>query len=205
MIKNENLFHNKCVLEVGSGIGIKPLFPPPFLVSLPPRLTSSLLVFRLISVLFSFHLGLCGLLASRFASETFLTDYEDVVLEVLQKNVNLNQGKQGDKKIGRGERRNKKREEGRFLLRIHSLPVSSCHCKKLDWGNETNIGELLKLKPNGFDIIIGSDVVYLVPFSSIFSSLFFSFFFLFGLFDFHQILENKHSPSPHHHLSPPLP
>lgn len=42
--------------------------------------------------LFILCAGLCGLLASRFAKETYLTDYEDVVLEVLQQNVTLNNG-----------------------------------------------------------------------------------------------------------------
>lgn len=53
--------------------------------------TSHFILFLLIFVFNNLKMkGLCGVLVSRFAKETYLTDYEDIVLEVLQDNVDLN-------------------------------------------------------------------------------------------------------------------
>jgi len=79
--------------------------------------------------------GLCGLLASRYCEEVLITDGDEEVTRILEENVKLNQ-------------RNSDR-------------VSNIKVTKLSWG-EGGLGELIQHIDieNGFDIIIGSDLVY---------------------------------------------
>ncbi|KAL6046759.1 Methyltransferase-like protein 21A, variant 2 [Balamuthia mandrillaris] len=79
--------------------------------------------------------GLCGLLAHKLSQRCILTDHNDHVLELLQKNVDNHKAKEG---------------QGRVLM-----------VQKLEWGEgleefKANVPDL----GQGFDVIIGSDVVY---------------------------------------------
>ncbi len=47
----------------------------------------------LLFILLIYFLGLCGILAATYANNTYLTDNEEIVLEVLQQNVDLNKQK----------------------------------------------------------------------------------------------------------------
>jgi len=79
--------------------------------------------------------GLCGLLASRYCEEVVMTDGDEMVVKMLESNVKLNQ-------------RNSDR-------------VSNIKVTKLFWGAE-GLEDLIKCIDieNGYDIIIGSDLVY---------------------------------------------
>ncbi|KAL6046758.1 Methyltransferase-like protein 21A [Balamuthia mandrillaris] len=95
IVTHQNMFHDKYVLEVGSGV------------------------------------GLCGLLAHKLSQRCILTDHNDHVLELLQKNVDNHKAKEG---------------QGRVLM-----------VQKLEWGEgleefKANVPDL----GQGFDVIIGS-------------------------------------------------
>jgi len=77
-------------------------------------------------------IGVTGLLASQINNSVcVLTDSNEYVMDILRQNVALNSSK-----------------------------APSCSCMKLDWGNEGDMQNILQFQPSGFDVIIGSDVVF---------------------------------------------
>eukprot|EP01132_Coremiostelium_polycephalum_P001405 gene1405-1774_t len=76
--------------------------------------------------------GVCGLFLARLGEKCVLSDNNDVVMDLLQMNV-----------------------------RDSCQRGYECSAVKLDWGNETDMSNVLKeYDDKGFDIIIGSDIVY---------------------------------------------
>jgi len=73
--------------------------------------------------------GISGLLASHFAESVVLSDANEVILDLLRRNIAQN-------------------------------ARENCSCWKLDWAVTDDLLEISSKFSNGFDIIIGSDVVY---------------------------------------------
>jgi hypothetical protein len=88
---------------------------------------------------------MCGLLASRYCEEVLMTDGDEEVVKILEENVKLNQ-----------------RNRFSYLpfILFFSDRVSNIKVMKLLWGEE-GLEDLVKQVDieNGFDIIIGSDLV----------------------------------------------
>lgn len=80
--------------------------------------------------------GVTGLLAGQFASSLVLTDHNDEVLSLLEQNLELNRP--------------------RFT---HMSSAASSSVAKLEWSDKLP-AELDKACPGGFDVVIGSDIVY---------------------------------------------
>jgi hypothetical protein len=79
---------------------------------------------------YGLRLGICGLIAAHFAKLSVLTDHNDIVLELLQRNVD------------------------------HWNEIDSsrnCTCKHLNWGE--TLDEFVAVYPHGFDVLLGSDIV----------------------------------------------
>ncbi|GAM21709.1 hypothetical protein SAMD00019534_048840, partial [Acytostelium subglobosum LB1] len=77
--------------------------------------------------------GICGMFLARLGKQCVMSDYHDVVLELLEKNVQQSN------------------DDG--------YPIEML---KLDWGNQEDIATLKQASTggDGYDTIIGSDVVY---------------------------------------------
>ncbi|KAL3718544.1 hypothetical protein ACJRO7_003641 [Eucalyptus globulus] len=80
--------------------------------------------------------GITGILCSRFCREVVLTDHNDEVLKILQKNIDL-----------------------------HSSSESYSNCtglvaEKLDWGNADQIKQILGSHSGGFDLVLGADICF---------------------------------------------
>ncbi|KAI3414633.1 uncharacterized protein J3R85_016048 [Psidium guajava] len=80
--------------------------------------------------------GITGILCSRFCCEVVLTDHNDEVLKILQKNIEL-----------------------------HSSSESYHNCtglvaEKLEWGNVDQIEHILGSHSAGFDLILGADICF---------------------------------------------
>jgi len=76
--------------------------------------------------------GLAGIYASHFCGTPLvLTDGNDEILQLLQRNIDLNR-----------------------------TPHKEVKCCKLRWGHASDIDTLHHLAPNGFDIILGADIIY---------------------------------------------
>jgi methyltransferase-like protein 6 len=90
--------------------------------------------------------GICGLLAAQLASKCILTDNNDIIIDILQKNANIfNEDTQKTlPPLPSSSSSNNNRVEVAFL----------------HWGEDSQIDALLQKFPNGFDIVIGSDVCY---------------------------------------------
>lgn len=84
-------------------------------------------------------IGLTGLLCSHFCSEITMTDHNDVVLKVMERNA-----------------------ERQFSNLEASTNGCKCllECLKLEWGNKGQIESVLDLHPYSFDFILGADVCY---------------------------------------------
>ncbi|GAU21025.1 hypothetical protein TSUD_132370 [Trifolium subterraneum] len=83
--------------------------------------------------------GITGILCRRFCNKVVLTDHNEEVLKIIQKNIEL-----------------------------HSCPENispTSHglvAEKLEWGNTDQINEILQKHPGGFDIILGADIYILI-------------------------------------------
>ncbi|XP_030456278.1 uncharacterized protein LOC115677282 isoform X2 [Syzygium oleosum] len=80
--------------------------------------------------------GITGILCGRFCREVVLTDHNDEVLKILQKNIEL-----------------------------HSSSESYSNCtgfvaEKLEWGNVDQIEQILGSHSGGFDLILGADICF---------------------------------------------
>lgn len=78
------------------------------------------------------YLGVCGLVAAKFCQLTVLTDYQDIVLDLLDSNVKKN-------------------------LDVVGRKPEEVQVKKLYWGE--GLEEYEKEYEGGFDIIIGSEIM----------------------------------------------
>ncbi|KAK9131239.1 hypothetical protein Sjap_011726 [Stephania japonica] len=77
--------------------------------------------------------GICSMIAARYADLVVATDGDAKVLDLLNQNVSLNL------------------EESV----LHKLVT-----RRLEWGNKDDIQEIKQINSNGFEVIIGTDVVY---------------------------------------------
>lgn len=80
-------------------------------------------------------IGITGILCSRFCREVVLTDHSDEVLEIINKNIELQSSSQNQSSAG-------------------------LTAEKLDWGNNDQISQILHKYPKGFDIILGADICF---------------------------------------------
>ncbi|KAH7667289.1 Lysine methyltransferase protein [Dioscorea alata] len=80
-------------------------------------------------------IGVTGILCSRFCDEVVLTDHNDEVLEILNKNIEL-QSSSGNSSY------------------------AGLTAEKLEWGNKDDIEQILQKHPRGFDIILGADICF---------------------------------------------
>ncbi|CAN6443381.1 unnamed protein product [Victoria cruziana] len=76
--------------------------------------------------------GVTGLLSSRFCREIVLTDHNDEVIKVLKKNIDVHSS--------------------------GTLSHADLFAEKLEWGNHSQLKEILEKHPGGFDLILGADI-----------------------------------------------
>ncbi|KAM5584772.1 hypothetical protein ABKV19_004233 [Rosa sericea] len=80
--------------------------------------------------------GITGILCSRFCSQVVLTDHNEEVLKILNKNIEL-----------------------------HASADNPEYCaglaaEKLEWGNSEQISQILQKYSRGFDLILGADMCF---------------------------------------------
>ncbi|CAN6443383.1 unnamed protein product [Victoria cruziana] len=78
--------------------------------------------------------GVTGLLSSRFCREIVLTDHNDEVIKVLKKNIDVHSS--------------------------GTLSHADLFAEKLEWGNHSQLKEILEKHPGGFDLILGADICF---------------------------------------------
>ncbi|XP_065880064.1 uncharacterized protein [Euphorbia lathyris] len=81
-------------------------------------------------------IGVTGILCGRFCHQVLLTDHNDEVLKILNKNIE-----------------------------IHAPSVSPDCCaelaaEKLEWGNSDHLNKILERYSGGFDLILGADICF---------------------------------------------
>ncbi|CBI24279.3 unnamed protein product, partial [Vitis vinifera] len=81
--------------------------------------------------------GVTGILCSRFCHEVVLTDHNEEVLKILNKNIELHTS---------SENRN----------------CTGLVAKKLEWGSSTQIKQILDEHSGGFDLVLGADIYILI-------------------------------------------
>ncbi|KAJ3683880.1 hypothetical protein LUZ60_014107 [Juncus effusus] len=84
-------------------------------------------------------IGITGILCSRFCREVVLTDHNDEVLEIIQKNIELESS-------------------------TRNTSDSGLATEKLEWGNEEHTAQILQKHPHGFGLILGADIYILFTF-----------------------------------------
>ncbi|KAI4304766.1 hypothetical protein MLD38_040237 [Melastoma candidum] len=82
--------------------------------------------------------GITGILCARFCRAVVLTDHNDEVLKVLNKNIDLQSS----------------------LENAGSCASSGLAAEKLEWGNSEHISRILKSYQDGFDLILGADICF---------------------------------------------
>ncbi|ONK68611.1 uncharacterized protein A4U43_C05F13950 [Asparagus officinalis] len=80
--------------------------------------------------------GITGILCGRFCREVVLTDHNDEVLEILEKNIGLQAS-------------------------CGNTISAGLTAEKLEWGDIDQIREILQKYPGGFDLILGADIYIL--------------------------------------------
>ncbi|CAL1403589.1 unnamed protein product [Linum trigynum] len=80
--------------------------------------------------------GVTGILCSRFCSRVVLTDHNDEVLKILNKNIEIQSSSE------------------------NPYPCAELHAAKLDWGNLDRASEILQKSNGGFDLILGADICF---------------------------------------------
>ncbi|KAK4791924.1 hypothetical protein SAY86_022359 [Trapa natans] len=83
--------------------------------------------------------GITGILCSRFCREVWLTDNNNEVLKILEKNIELHHPSSDE----------------------HSCRAELVS-EKLEWGNSDQINQILRRHPGGFDLILGADIYILI-------------------------------------------
>ncbi|XP_075522062.1 uncharacterized protein LOC142555198 isoform X2 [Primulina tabacum] len=79
--------------------------------------------------------GITGMLCHRFCREAVLTDHNEEVLKILEKNIKLC---------------------------ISSQSHAGLKSEKLEWGNSEQLDKILQNHPEGFDLILGADIYILI-------------------------------------------
>ncbi|CAI0541979.1 unnamed protein product [Linum tenue] len=82
--------------------------------------------------------GVTGILCSRFCSRVVLTDHNDEVLKILNKNIEIQSSSE------------------------NPYPCAELHAEKLDWGNSDQANQILQKSNGGFDLILGADIYILL-------------------------------------------
>lgn len=109
--------------------------------------------------------GLAGLVAARFARLVVLTDYDDNALALMQSNIEKNCPSQGSEHCYRPQSAHII-NNGLLLIQITEyvcllvLTENRPKLFKLIW--EGNINEFKQEYPQPFDVVMASDVMYLV-------------------------------------------
>ncbi|XP_019440756.1 PREDICTED: protein N-lysine methyltransferase METTL21A isoform X2 [Lupinus angustifolius] len=81
--------------------------------------------------------GITGILCSGFCHKFVLTDHNDEVLKIINKNIKLHSCSEDTSPTS------------------HGLVA-----EKLEWGNKDQINEILQKHPGGFDFILGADICF---------------------------------------------
>ncbi|XP_062190366.1 uncharacterized protein LOC133893376 isoform X4 [Phragmites australis] len=75
--------------------------------------------------------SITGILCSRFCKEVVLTDHNDEVLEIINKNIEM-----------------------------QTCANAVLTAEKLEWGNYDHISNIIKKHPVGFDLVLGADICF---------------------------------------------
>ncbi|KAI3855589.1 hypothetical protein MKX03_006627 [Papaver bracteatum] len=78
-------------------------------------------------------MGVCSMIAARYAESVYATDGDTIAVELLNQNVVSN---------------------------LKEPVLNKVFTKRLEWGNRDEIETIKKTSPSGFDVIIGTDVTY---------------------------------------------
>ncbi|KAL4590580.1 hypothetical protein LXL04_003514 [Taraxacum kok-saghyz] len=81
--------------------------------------------------------GITGILCSRFCNEVVLTDHNDEVLKILNKNIDLHESSENPNSC------------------------AALSAEKLEWGNTDQLNQILQKHPEGFDLVLGADIYIL--------------------------------------------
>lgn len=87
--------------------------------------------------------GVTGVLCGRFCDKVVLTDHNDEVLKILNKNIDLHASSE-------------------------TSPCADLVAEKLEWGNADHINAIVQRHPQGFDLILGADIYILLATSVLF-------------------------------------
>lgn len=79
--------------------------------------------------------GVTGVLCGRFCDKVVLTDHNDEVLKILNKNIDLHASSE-------------------------TSPCANLVAEKLEWGNADHINAIVQRHPQGFDLILGADICF---------------------------------------------
>ncbi|XP_015958491.1 uncharacterized protein LOC107482488 [Arachis duranensis] len=81
--------------------------------------------------------GITGILCSRFCHKVVMTDHNEEVLKILNKNIELHS------------------------CSDNTSPSSRrLFANKLEWGNSDQINDILQNHPGGFDLVLGADICF---------------------------------------------
>ncbi|KAL1358057.1 hypothetical protein AAHE18_04G007400 [Arachis hypogaea] len=81
--------------------------------------------------------GITGILCSRFCHKVVMTDHNEEVLKILNKNIELHSCSDNTSPSSRG-----------------------LFANKLEWGNSDQINDILQNHPGGFDLVLGADICF---------------------------------------------
>ncbi|KAK3125845.1 hypothetical protein QOZ80_7BG0610440 [Eleusine coracana subsp. coracana] len=93
-------------------------------------------------------IGITGILCSRFCKKVVLTDHNDEVLEIINKNIEM-----------------------------QSCGNTVLTAEKLEWGNYDHISNIINKHPVGFDIVLGADIYILLNYFTLIISSFVHFLY----------------------------
>ncbi|OIT34522.1 hypothetical protein A4A49_03810 [Nicotiana attenuata] len=85
--------------------------------------------------------GITGVLCSRFCREVVMTDHNEEVLKILNKNIKLQESLDD------------------------SICCAELKAEKLEWGNSAQLNHILQQHPEGFDLVLGADIYILLDLS----------------------------------------
>ncbi|XP_028053151.1 protein N-lysine methyltransferase METTL21A isoform X2 [Camellia sinensis] len=77
-----------------------------------------------------------GILCSRFCCEVILTDHNEEVLKILNKNIDLHSSTD------------------------NSNGSAGLMVERLEWGNSDQLDQILNRHPGGFDLVLGADICF---------------------------------------------
>ncbi|XP_019267250.1 PREDICTED: protein N-lysine methyltransferase METTL21A [Nicotiana attenuata] len=80
--------------------------------------------------------GITGVLCSRFCREVVMTDHNEEVLKILNKNIKLQESLDD------------------------SICCAELKAEKLEWGNSAQLNHILQQHPEGFDLVLGADICF---------------------------------------------